>query len=131
MEYSDRKLYQICSDVLTRVHAGFTYVSDEENYGLSEHWGFPDDVDNFQDDCDGFAIACRMLLKEKGIKCRLVACTVGDYGWHAVCAVGNYILENRYRRVMTKEELERPPHNYTFRYISGFEPGDAWRELDY
>lgn len=114
-------------DIHNRVHDGFVYLSDDINHGQSEHWDYPDDVDDFRDDCDGFALACRKLLREQGIANRLVACTVETEGWHLVCVVGQYVLDNRYYRVMTKEELES--RGYVFRYISGFEKGEPWEVL--
>jgi len=123
-------LYFELSKIHDRVHRGFRYKHDIHNYGVDEDWRFPVDPDNVVDDCDGFAIACRMLVKEMDpdLETRLVACQTETGEWHAVCAVGNYILENRYYRVMTKEELIK--EGYKFHYVSGLNPGDDWYKLE-
>ena len=122
-----RDILEVCKQVHDRIHKGFRYVSDEKNYGVLEDWRFPTDVDRVVDDCDGFAIACRQLIREEGLESRLVMCYTETNEGHLVCAVGNYILDNRYYRIMTKEELVR--QGYRFMYISGLNPGDAWKEL--
>lgn len=121
------EIYEICTQIHDRVHKGFRYVSDSKNYGKEEDWRFPTDIDRVVDDCDGFAIACRMLVREAGLESRLVMCYTETGEGHLVCGVGNYILDNRYFRVMTKEQLERI--GYKFMYVSGLEPGEVWKEL--
>ena len=48
------------AEVFNRVKRGFTYVSDETQYGVAEDWRFPEDFDNVVGDCDDFAIAASM-----------------------------------------------------------------------
>jgi len=123
-------LYFELSKIHDRIHRGFKYQHDIVTFGIDEHWGYPVDVDNLVDDCDGFAIACRMLIRkmDPDLETRLIACQTETGEWHAVCAVGNYILENRYFRVMLKEELLT--EGYIFHYASGLNPGDPWLKLE-
>lgn len=122
-----KDVLETVSAVHKRVFDGFTYKHDDKNYGVEEDWRFPVDVDNVTDDCDGFAIACRLLVREAGLDSRLVVCECETGEMHLVCAVGNYILDNRHTKVKTKESLERL--GYTFLYVSGLQPGDSWRKL--
>lgn len=119
-------------DTLDRIHArvfeGFTYTTDEEQYGVMEDWRIPSDVDKVSDDCDGFALACRFLLRQENIPNRLLVCLTETNEWHLVCCVENYILDNRQTKVKTIKQLQRL--GYKFRYISGYEKGEAWHEID-
>src|SRR5690606_9676665 len=94
-------IYATCVGIHTRVWRGFRYTTDMDNYGVEEDWRFPDDVDNIHDDCDGFAIACRQLAKDQGLDTRLVFCYTETGEGHLVCTVGNYVLDNRCRTVVT------------------------------
>jgi predicted transglutaminase-like cysteine proteinase len=123
-----KNIYTVCSNIHARVLRGFRYVHDSKNYGVVEDWRFPTDVDRVTDDCDGFAIACRVLVREEGLESRLVVCQAETGEGHLVCAVGNYILDNRMRGVVTREKLER--HGYKFLYVSGLEPGEPWRAVE-
>lgn len=125
---TSEELHTLLSDILDRVHDGFTYVTDEEQYGEVESWDMPDDVDNVSDDCDGFALACRQLVREAGLESRLVICKTETGEGHMVLAVGNYILDNRYNRVKLKSTLERV--GYEWVYVSGLEKGDLWFKYD-
>jgi len=118
---------QIADRVHARILRGFKYRTDESNYGVEEDWRFPDNVDRVTDDCDGFAIACRVLLREEGLDTRLVVCYTETNEGHLVCATGNLILDNRQRKVTTKEALEKS--GYNFKFVSGLDPGDEWKEL--
>jgi len=122
-----KHIKKIANQVQARVWKGFKYVTDEDQYGTSEDWRFPDDYDRVSDDCDGFAIACRKLLRDEGLDTRLVLCYTELDECHLVCATGNYILDNRHKYVMTKRKLEKL--GYNFAYVSGLNPGDPWKEL--
>lgn len=117
----------IAEAVQTRILRGFRYTPDQQNYGTPEDWRFPTNFDRVVDDCDGFAIACRALLREQGLDTRLVLCYTETNECHLVCATGNYILDNRSKHVRTKEELVKI--GYNFKYVSGLNPGDPWKEL--
>jgi predicted transglutaminase-like cysteine proteinase len=76
------------------------------------------------DDCDGFCLACRMLLRQQRIANRLVYCEVNG-GGHLVVEVNGWILDNRQQTVVANTLL----NNYRWLRISGYEAGDAWREI--
>ena len=58
---------------------------------------------------------------------RLVFCKTELGEGHLVLEVHGSILDNRMTRVVTNTYLEHK--GYTFISISGYEPGDSWREL--
>jgi predicted transglutaminase-like cysteine proteinase len=115
-------------DVFNRVKDGFTYVSDMEQYGTKEDWRFPENVDNFEGDCDDFAIACRMLLKQKGHECRLLFCRTETGGGHLICAIGKFALDNRMKFPVELTYLTQTK-KYTLLSVSGLNPGDAWHNI--
>ena len=122
-----RDIKEIVDQVHKQVLDAFTYVSDQKMHGVKEHWQFPVDMNDIKDDCDGFAIACRVKLREQGLDSRLVVCRCETGEMHLVCATGNYILDNRHTQVLTKTWLEHL--GYDFLFVSGLEPGDQWHEL--
>lgn len=125
---NDKQVKEISRSVHKRVIDGFTYMSDIEQFGEIEDWRFPTDYDNVTDDCDGFAIACRKLLKDAGVEeTRLVICTTETGEWHLVCSANSYILDNRQRTIKTVRELHR--EGYRWHYISGLERGDFWHTI--
>ena len=81
-----------------------------------------------RDDCDGFCLACRKLLRDKNIPSRLVYCEVEDideaFG-HLVVEVDGWILDNRQSSVKSNSRI----YGYRWLRISGYEPGDDWREI--
>jgi predicted transglutaminase-like cysteine proteinase len=115
-------------DTFNRVKDGFTYVSDMEQHGTKEDWRFSENVDNFEGDCDDFAIACRMLLKEKGHECRLIYCKTENGGGHLICVIGKMALDNRMKFPVEIKYLHQ--HGYEFISASGLAPGDDWRKID-
>lgn len=103
----------------------------KEDYGLEDWQMPPDDYDGRQtirDDCDGFCLACRKLLRDSGIPSRLVYCEVekqGRHFGHLVVEVEGWILCNLQPSVVANHRL----YNYRWLRISGFEPGDSWRKI--
>lgn len=93
-----------------------------------EQWTMPppgyDGYQPLRDDCDGFCLAVRMLLRRAGIRSRLVYCEVGREG-HLVVEVEGWILDYLLPQVVANNELI----HYRWRRISGFEPGEPWREI--
>ncbi|MBQ0760886.1 MAG: putative transglutaminase-like cysteine proteinase [Zhongshania sp.] len=77
-----------------------------------------------RDDCDGFCLACRVLLRDRGIPSRLVYCELGRSG-HLVVEVQGWILDLRQSGVVANTLLP----NYRWLRISGYEAGDPWREI--
>lgn len=123
-----KDIKEIADQVHKEVLSAFTYKTDMEMHGVNEHWQFPTDITDIKDDCDGFAIACRIKLREQGLDTRLVVCKCENDEMHLVCATGNYILDNRQAFVKTKRDLERI--GYRFLFVSGLEPGDPWHKLN-
>ena len=123
-------------DILDRIHRqvfhNFTYKTDKKQYKLDEHWVMPDaSYDGSQDfvgDCEDFALACRKLCREEGLKTRLVYCTEETEGGHAVLECEGWILDNRQRKVVTNDYLT--DNGYKFIGISGYESGDPWHYID-
>ena len=118
----------ILSKIHKQVISRFKYISDEEQQGMVEHWQFPVEEGLILDDCDGFAIACRKLVKDlTHYDTRLILCTTEDGEYHLVCAVGDFILDNRFPFPTRKDILERL--GYNFKYCSGLHAGEFWNIL--
>lgn len=121
-------IWDITKDVHARLLSNFTYVSDKKQHGVIEDWRLPRNFDRFRGDCDDFALACRTLCMQEGLETRLVLCTTETNETHLVCAVGNYILDNRMDTVHTKRYMER--QGYKWIAVSGKVPGSLWHILN-
>ncbi|MBW2941921.1 hypothetical protein [Zhongshania aquimaris] len=99
-----------------------------QNSDIGERWDMPPDGYTghqwLRDDCDGFCLACRALLRNMDIPSRLVYCELGSSG-HLVVEVQGWILDLRQNDVVANTLL---PH-YRWLRISGYEAGDPWREI--
>lgn len=126
-DLTDEELFALCSEVHSRIFKGFRYTYDKDKFGVTEYWDVPENLDRVVDDCDGFAMACRVALTEKEIPNRLIYCKTETGEGHLVCAVGNFILDNRYPKVKTKFELDNA--GYEWIATSGFKRGDPWRQI--
>ena len=106
-----------------RVLKRFVFRSDR-----GESWDMPppdyDGSSMLRDDCDGFCLACRKLLRRQGVPSRLVYCEIERRG-HLVVEVDGWILDNLQRTVVPNTYLR----DYRWLRISGYEPGDPWREI--
>lgn len=120
-------IWDQCKMVHEQVFKGFHYVEDEIQFGKIEHWQVPPDADRVDGDCDEFALACRHMLDEVGVKTRLVLCRTELGEGHLVCAAGNFILDNRERKVRTKQYMER--RGYRWLAVSGARRGDPWHRV--
>lgn len=114
------------------VFGKFKYEFDKDQYGMVEKWVMPEEgFDGSQrivGDCEDFALACRKLCRDRGIeKTRLVVCMTETNEGHCVLEVNGWILDNRYRRVMSRDELDR--EGYRWIAISGYNPGDDWHKI--
>jgi predicted transglutaminase-like cysteine proteinase len=118
---------EIIQGIHRRVMKGFTYVTDEKQYGVIEKWVQPGDPYNVTGDCEDFALACRQLLRENNLPSRLVYCEDETGAGHLVLESSGHILDNRQRTVVSMQKLHAV--GYKFIRISGFEPGDDWRKL--
>ncbi len=116
-------LYEQLDRIQRLVLRNFVEYPDSE-----EHWQMPPADYNGQqrlrDDCDGFCLACRHLLRQEKIPSRLVYCEIPS-GGHLVVEVNGWILDNRQDHVVANRALR----NYRWKRISGFEAGAPWREI--
>ncbi len=94
----------------------------------TELWTMPpesyDGSQTIRDDCDGFCLACRVLLRRQNIPNRLVYCEIGKVG-HLVVEVEGWILDNLQKVVVPNTLLS----DYKWLRISGFEAGDIWHGI--
>lgn len=110
----------------------FTYTTDIQSRGMLEHWVDLDELEEldstnrgeFKDDCDGYALAVRYQCRKVGIPNRLVFCRTETGGGHLVVSVDGYIIDNRNKWVMDREDVD-----YTWLKISGLEKGDPWHTI--
>ncbi len=86
-----------------------------------------DDIQTIREDCDGFCLAIRHLLRKLTIANRLVYCEIGGIG-HLVVEVEGWILDNRHDFVLADTVLKAL--GYKFLRISGFKPSEPWRLLN-
>jgi len=118
----------ILHKVHKKVFKSFEYKTDLEQYGRLEKWVMPSSSGPVTGDCEDFALACRVLLREQGIEnSRLVYCLTERSEGHLVLECEGYILDNRQKKVVMKQKLSR--QGYKWLSISGYNPGDAWHEL--
>ncbi len=118
--------------ILSWVQWRFNYTSDIEQRGVPEHWidvgelAALDSVgrDTFKDDCDGHALACRYQCRKLSIPNRLVFCRIEPEGYHLVLEVEGWILDNRYKYVLSRNDAP-----YTWISMSGYNKGDPWHEI--
>tara|TARA_Y100000034_G_scaffold33314_1_gene40857 strand:- start:4595 stop:4999 length:405 start_codon:yes stop_codon:yes gene_type:complete len=126
-----RQIKSIAQSVHRKVFNNFTYITDIKQYGVLEKWVMPDEVYNgsqkITGDCDDFALACRKLMREAGVKTRLVYCLDETGEGHLVLEASGYILDNRQTKLMTNKSLMKK--GYQFLAISGYESGDKWFKL--
>jgi predicted transglutaminase-like cysteine proteinase len=102
-----------------------------EKRDRAENWQMPPDTyDGSQvvkDDCDGFCLAVRTLLRKANIPSRLVYCEIAGSG-HLVVEVNGWVLDNRQTIVVANTLLK--VLGYKFLRISGFMPGDPWHIIN-
>ena len=124
--------YKIASRINSDVNASVTWMSDSEQFGVPEFWcearrGF--------DDCDGYALLKRALLKEQGFDelcIHIATCWINvvaiDTG-HCVLIVetdkGQFILDNN-----LKDPVPLNFQTVDYRYIWNIiERGGKWYEF--
>jgi len=86
--------------VLSEVHAEHEYITDKKQYRKREYW-----IASVIGDCEDFALVCRDRLKEKNIEADLILCKTETGGYHLVCSVDGWILDNRYKTLVSKDHL--------------------------
>lgn len=124
-------LFNQLTHILDKVSKGFTYETDQEQYGMSEKWVMPSASFTgnvpVTGDCEDFALACRKLCRNIGLQTRLVICTLNGEG-HCVLECNGWILDNNHNRVATRDELQKN-EQYVWYYISGYNPRDDWHMI--
>ena len=110
------------------VKNNFVFVKDRGR----ENWEMPPADYNgkqlIKDDCDGFCLACRSMLRDANIANRLVYCELEERGrtyGHLVVEVEGWILDNRRNNVVPNSCI----YDYRWLRISGYEAGDNWRKI--
>ena len=103
--------------VLDRAHAGHTYVLDRVQYQRPEHWQA-----GLVGDCEDFALWCRQELELLGIASDLVLCLTETGEGHLVCSVDGWVLDNRHKFVMRRDDLQ-------YQWISLGRPDGTWRAI--
>ncbi len=95
-------------DVFRQVKRKFIWMSDQENYGIPEHWkSYADEVQGgqvFQGDCDNFALTCAELLLRNRVDTRIGAETEWRPGNNNLSEVCCGIL-NRYNVISSGVRL--------------------------
>ena len=126
------ELIDILDDIHHKVFRKFKYRFDRQQYQMEEYWQMPDsDFDGstpIVGDCEDFALACRKLCRDAGIdNSRLVFCYTEEGEGHAVLEVEGWILDNRYRQVVSNDWLQ--DEGYNFIAVSGYNSGDPWHYI--
>lgn len=115
-------------EIHKKVFNKFKYEFDRDQYNEEEKWVMPKDQFNgstrIVGDCEDFALACRKLCRDADIDTRLVVCFTEDGEGHCVLECEGWILDNRYKKVMSRDDLD-----YKWLAISGFNPGDDWHKI--
>lgn len=126
------KLLSKLNKIHKTVFNKFQYKTDLENYKIIEKWVQPnfdfDGSSSIIGDCEDFALACRNLCRKENLTTRLVVCRVETGEGHCVLECNGWILDNRRKKVVSREELEDA--GYEWIAISGYEPGDPWYRIE-
>lgn len=130
---------RLFSDIHKKVHKLFTYVPDEKNYKLTEHWtSHSDDVNanrKFSDDCDGFALTCAELLIEAHVPRKdvyAIVCKTETGEGHLVCGAYDnktdsvWILENRYDKMYRRDKKS----SYDWLFWMDFSDPGQWHKFE-
>ena len=124
--------YSIVESINREVNASVSYMSDSEQFGVPEWWS---EARSGFDDCDGYALLKRELLKEQGFdaeKIHLATCWINvvaiDTG-HCVLIVetdkGQFILDNNLKDPVPLN-FQAADYKYIWNII---ERGGKWYEF--
>lgn len=118
-------------EIHAKVLGLFDYQTDKETFGFSEYWSsFADAVaknERFQGDCDNFAMTCAELASRNGFDPQtilLALCWTETDEYHAVCIVGETLMDNRYNAPFN---WRRAPYRWD-KAMRMSEPG-VWRAM--
>ena len=110
----------------------FCYKTDMEVFHKVDYWVGPDeiqaDLKKFGmhiGDCDDFASMCVVRCRKVRLLARFVYCITETKESHLVCEVNGWILDNRFPRVMRRDDLK-----YSWIAVSGFNKGDQWELVE-
>ena len=130
----ERGDYGVLSDLHRQIMEKFTYMTDQEKYGMVEQWGDSSTLKNigrsgvtrFTGDCEEFALVSVAKAQELGYNARLVVCYVETGEGHAICEVASkdfseaYFFDNRQHKVVVAAELISK--KYRFVAVSPWNP---------
>jgi len=99
--------WKTITDINRQVNFAIEYLSDQENYGISDYWAIPK---NGKGDCEDIQLMKQDLLKKQGIESFMATCWTETGEYHAVLLVdtnkGTFVLDNRYKTVWNYDELD-------------------------
>ena len=124
--------HSLAERINSDVNASVSYMSDSEQFGVPEWWS---EAKSGFDDCDGYALLKRELLKEQGFdaeKIHLATCWINvkaDDTGHCVLIVetdkGQVILDNN-----LKDPVPLNFQTVDYKYIwNVIERGGKWYEF--
>lgn len=130
----DRGDYGRLADLHRDILEKFTYMSDQEKFGMVEHWQDEVTLKNigrtgvtkFTGDCEEFARVSVDKARAAGYNARLVVCYVETGEGHALCEVASkdfaeaYFFDNRQHKIVVAEELIAK--RYKFVAVSPWNP---------
>lgn len=130
----ERGDYGVLSDLHRQIMEKFTYMTDQEKYGMVEMWGDSTTLKNigrsgvtkFTGDCEEFALVSAAKAQEHGYHARIVVCYVETGEGHAICEIASkdyaeaYFFDNRQHKVVVAEELLNK--KYRFIAVSPWNP---------
>ena len=124
--------YSVAERINREVNASVSYMSDSEQFGVPEWWS---EARSGFDDCDGYALLKRELLKEQGFdaeKIHLATCWINvkaDDTGHCVLIVetdnGQFILDNNLKDPVPLN-FQTADYKYLWNII---ERGGKWYEF--
>ena len=124
--------YSIVESINRKVNASVSYMSDSEQFGVPEWWS---EARSGFDDCDGYALLKRELLKEQGFdaeKIHLATCWINvkaDDTGHCVLIVetdkGQFVLDNNLKDPVLLN-FQAADYKYIWNII---ERGGKWYEF--
>lgn len=129
--------WQILKQVNTLVNTTVTWMSDQALWNEIEHWDFPKSVRGHdREDCDGFALQKMKVLIERGIApgpLTIAVCFTEEGEGHAVLCVstdrGDLILDSRYPKVKTYDELKAIGYKFIIRSVPGMPLNTPWETI--
>ena len=124
--------YSIVESINRKVNASVSYMSDSEQFGVPEWWS---EARSGFDDCDGYALLKRAMLKEQGFdedKIHIATCWINvkaDDTGHCVLIVetekGQFVLDNNLKDPVPLN-FQAADYKYIWNII---ERGGKWYEF--